>query len=172
MWAAGSAERRCGIISYWLPQRRELAKRPVRIVLSREGVYRVVGGRTTTEQRVALGADKDGRFTALIHEGTAAMTVHNSCPEQFTFPARHLYSAGAIKVGQRVADMDMLANTFMRAPGESVGTFALECAIDELAEQLGIDPIELRIRNEPKKDPTSGHPVVVASIGSGISRRG
>lgn len=135
-----------------------LAKRPVRIVLSREGVYRVVGGRTTTKQRVALGADKDGRFTALIHEGTAAMTVHNSCPEQFTFPARHLYSAGAIKVGQRVADMDMLANTFMRAPGESIGTFALECAIDELAEQIGVDPIELRIRNEPKKDPTSGHP--------------
>ena len=52
----------------------------------------------------------------------------------------------------------MLANTFMRAPGESVGTFALECALDELAHALGLDPIELRLRNEPEKDPTSGLP--------------
>jgi xanthine dehydrogenase YagR molybdenum-binding subunit len=135
-----------------------LALRPVRIVLSREGEFRAVGGRTTTEQRVAIGAQADGRFNALIHVGTAAMTAHNNCPEQFTFPARHLYSAGSIKVVQRVADMDMIANTFMRAPGESIGTFALECAIDELAEQLRIDPIDLRIRNEPEKDPISGKP--------------
>jgi xanthine dehydrogenase YagR molybdenum-binding subunit len=134
------------------------AGRPVRIVLSREGVYRTVGGRTTTEQRVAIGADAEGHFDALIHTGTAAMTAHNDCPEQFTFPARHLYSAGSFKIVQHVADMDMVANTFMRAPGESIGTFALECAVDELAELLGMDPIELRIRNEPEKDPTSGKP--------------
>jgi xanthine dehydrogenase YagR molybdenum-binding subunit len=136
----------------------KLAGRPVRIVLSREGVYRTVGGRTTTEQRVAIGADAAGQFDALIHTGTAAMTPHNDCPEQFTFPARHIYSARNFKIEQRVADMDMLANTFMRAPGESIGTFALECAIDELAEKTGLDPIELRIRNEPEKDPTTGKP--------------
>lgn len=135
----------------------KLAGRPVRIVLSREGVYRLVGGRTTTEQRVALGATSDGKLTALIHSGVAAMTSHNNCPEQFSFPARHMYEAGAIKVEQKICDMDMLANTFMRAPGESIGTFALESAIDELATELGIDPIELRRRNEPAKDPTSGH---------------
>ena len=136
----------------------KVAGRPVRIVLSREGVYRTVGGRTTTEQRVAIGANADGGFEALIHTGTAAMTAHNDCPEQFTFPARHLYSAESFKIVQQVADMDMIANTFMRAPGESIGTFALECTVDELAEQLGMDPIELRIRNEPEKDPTSGKP--------------
>ncbi len=135
----------------------KLAGRPVRIVLSREGVYRLVGGRTTTEQRVALGATKDGTLTALIHSGIAAVTSHNNCPEQFSFPARHMYNARAIKVEQQVADMDMLANTFMRAPGESIGTFALESAIDELAAALAIDPIELRRRNDPAKDPTSGH---------------
>jgi len=134
----------------------KLSGRPVRIMLSREGVFRIVGGRTTTEQRVALGAKSDGTLTSLIHTGIAAMTTHNSCPEQFTFPARHLYAADAIKVGQKVANMDMLANTFMRAPGESVGTFALECALDELAEALNIDPVELRRRIEPEKDPTSG----------------
>lgn len=135
-----------------------LAKRPVRITLSREGVFRIVGGRTVTEQRVALGARADGTLEALIHTGTAAMTSHNSCPEQFTFPARHLYAARTFRIGQNVADMDMLANTFMRAPGESVGTFALECALDELAEKLGLDPIELRRRIEPEKDPTTGKP--------------
>jgi len=133
-----------------------IAKRPVRIMLSREGVFRIVGGRTTTEQRVALGGKADGTLSALIHTGIAAMTAHNNCPEQFTFPARHLYAADAIKVSQAVADMDVIANTFMRAPGESVGTFALECALDEMAEAMGIDPIEFRRRIEPEKDPTSG----------------
>lgn len=135
----------------------KLAGRPVRIVLSREGVYRLVGGRTTTEQRVAIGAEADGTITALIHTGVAAMTTHNNCPEQFTFPARHMYASPSIKVAQEVADMDMLANTFMRAPGESIGTFALECAVDELAEKIGMDPVEFRQHNDPAVDPTSGH---------------
>jgi xanthine dehydrogenase YagR molybdenum-binding subunit len=133
-----------------------LASRPVRIALSREGVYRVVGGRTATEQRVAIGATADGRFQALIHTGTVAMTRHNNVPEPFILPARCLYAADNLKLGVHIADLDMLANTFMRAPGESVGSFALECAIDELAERIGIDPIELRIRNEPDADPISG----------------
>jgi xanthine dehydrogenase YagR molybdenum-binding subunit len=135
----------------------KLAGRPVRIALSREGVFRAVGGRTCTEQRVALAATTDGKLTALIHTGVAAMTTHNNCPEQFSFPARHLHASPNIYVTQQVADMDMLANTFMRAPGESVGTFALESALDELAEALRIDPVELRCRNEPEKDPTSGN---------------
>jgi xanthine dehydrogenase YagR molybdenum-binding subunit len=135
-----------------------MANKPVRLVLSREGVYRTVGGRTTTLQRVAIGADAAGRFQSLIHTGVAAMTEHNDCPEQFSFPARHLYATKTFTIGQKVADMDMLANTFMRAPGESIGTFALESAVDELAAQIGIDPIELRLRNEPEVDPTSGKP--------------
>lgn len=135
----------------------KLAGRPVRIMLSREGVFRAVGGRTTTEQRVAIGANEDGTLASLIHTGVAAMTTHNNCPEQFTFPARHLYAAKTFKIAQEVADMDMLANTFMRAPGESVGTFALECALDEVAEKLGMDAVEFRKGIEPDKDPTSGH---------------
>jgi xanthine dehydrogenase YagR molybdenum-binding subunit len=136
----------------------KLAGRPVRLMLSREGVYRLVGGRTPTVQRVALGAARGGRLDALIHSGVAAMTKHNDCPEQFTFPARHLYAARNVRLEQRVADMDMLANTWMRAPGESVGTFALESAIDELAHEMKIDPIELRRRWEPECDPTTGSP--------------
>ena len=135
-----------------------LAGRPVRIVLSREGVYRSVGGRTLTEQRVAIGAAADGRFDALIHTGTAATSRHNRMPEPFILPTRNAYAAGSFKLGVDVLYLDMLANTFMRAPGESVGTFALESAVDELAHVLGMDPIELRLRNEPEKDPTTGAP--------------
>jgi xanthine dehydrogenase YagR molybdenum-binding subunit len=134
----------------------KLAGRPVRVTLSREGVYRLVGGRTNTEQRVAIGADDDGQFKSLIHTGLSAMTPYNALAEQFTFPARHMYATETLKTDQQVVDMDMLANSFMRAPGESVGTFALESAIDELAVELDLDPIELRIRNEPDTDPSSG----------------
>jgi xanthine dehydrogenase YagR molybdenum-binding subunit len=136
----------------------KIAGRPVRMVLSREGVFRIVGGRTTTEQRVALGARADGRFDALIHTGVVAMSKHNNLPEPFILPARCVYAAGSFKLDVQVAKLDMLANTFMRAPGEAVGSFALECAVDELSQELGIDPIELRIRNEPEKDPTTGTP--------------
>ena len=136
----------------------KLAGRPVRIALSRAGVYRLVGGRTNTEQRIAIAADDDGRFTALIHTGISAISAHNALAEPFTLPARIMYATETLKAHQLVADMDMVSNTFMRAPGESVGTFALESAIDELAVELGLDPIELRIRNEPEKDPSSGLP--------------
>ena len=136
----------------------KLAKRPVRIMLSREGVYRVVGGRAPTEQTVALGAQRDGRLDALLHTGVVAMTSHNKLPEPFVLPTQSAYAAKAIKLDVQVADIDMVPNTFMRAPGESVGTFALECAIDELAVELGMDPIELRLRNEPEKDPMTGRP--------------
>jgi xanthine dehydrogenase YagR molybdenum-binding subunit len=136
----------------------KLAGRPVRIMLSREGVYRVVGGRTLTEQRVAIGAQADGRFEALIHTGTVAMTAHNNMPEPFVMATKSAYAAGSFLLDVEAVELDMLANTFMRAPGEAVGTFGLECGIDELAVALDIDPIELRIRNEPGKDPTSGLP--------------
>jgi xanthine dehydrogenase YagR molybdenum-binding subunit len=134
----------------------KLAKRPVRLSLKREDVFRMTGGRTLTEQRVALGAKADGTLAALIHTGIAGMTAHNNCPEQFTFPARHLYAADTILLEQNIIELDMVSNTFMRAPGESVGTFALESAIDELANTMRLDPIELRRRWEPEKDPTSG----------------
>ena len=136
----------------------KMAGRPVRLVLSREGVYRIVGGRAPTEQRVALGAGRDGKLKALIHEGTTPKTSANVLPEPFILPTRSAYAAESVKLDVQTVELDMLSNTFMRAPGESVGTFALESALDELAHALGLDPIELRLRNEPEKDPTSGLP--------------
>lgn len=136
----------------------QLCGRPVRLVLSREGVYRLVGGRSLTEQQVSLGADADGKLKALIHKGLTANTPSNVMPEPFILAARSAYDAETIELDVHTVELDLLANTFMRAPGESVGTFALESAMDELAEALGIDPIELRIRNEPEVDPLNGLP--------------
>jgi xanthine dehydrogenase YagR molybdenum-binding subunit len=143
----------------------KLAGRPVRLVLSREGVYRVVGGRSLTEQRVALGADRDGALRALIHEGVTAKTAANVMPEPFILQTRHAYAAETMRLDVQTVELDMLSNTFMRAPGEAVGTFALESAMDELAHALGMDPIALRLRNEPEKDPTSGLPFSSRNIG-------
>lgn len=128
--------------------------RPVKLTLSREGVFRIVGGRTPSEQRVAIGADEKGKFVSLIHSGVTATTDHNDFPEQFSFPARHLYDSKSFYIAQKTVYLDMVANTFMRAPGESIGTFALESAIDELATKMKMDPVELRAVNEPAKDPT------------------
>ncbi|WP_426113240.1 xanthine dehydrogenase family protein molybdopterin-binding subunit [Massilia sp. PWRC2] len=136
----------------------KLAGRPVRLNLSRQGVYRIVGGRARTVQRVALGAQADGHFDALIHTGLSLTTASRSMPEPFILPARCTYAASHIKLGVHTANVDMLANTFMRAPGEAVGSFALESAVDELALLLAIDPIALRLRNEATRNPTDNKP--------------
>ena len=132
-------------------------KRPVKLALSRENVYRLVGGRALTEQRVALGAEHTGKFVALIHTGTSATTAYNNFAEPFTRAPRHLYAAENIYLDQKVVYLNTVSNSPMRAPGDSVGTFALESAVDELAYELNIDPVELRRINEPAKDPTSGN---------------
>jgi xanthine dehydrogenase YagR molybdenum-binding subunit len=135
-----------------------VARRPVRMVLSREDVFRTVGGRTPSQQRVAIAADASGRFSAFIHEGVTAQSTDNHFPEQLSFPPRHLYTMSTYRIGQVVTEVSRVANTFMRAPGESIGTFAVESAIDALSYELKLDPIELRMRNEPENDPVSGHP--------------
>jgi xanthine dehydrogenase YagR molybdenum-binding subunit len=136
----------------------KVVKRPVKLSLSRAGVYRVVGGRTLAEQRVALSAWKDGKLTALAHVCLTATTTHGRYAEQCTFPARHLYGPPNLYIEQKIVNLNTPANTWMRAPGESIGTFALESAMDELAYELRLDPIELRRINEPEKDPTKGTP--------------
>ncbi len=132
--------------------------RPVRLILTRAGVFRIVGGRTPSQQRVAIAAEPSGKFSALIHEGVTAQSTGNHFPEQFSFPPRHMYGMGSYRIAQGITEINRVANTFMRAPGESIGTFAVESAIDALSYQLGMDPIELRVRNEPDRDPVSDHP--------------
>jgi xanthine dehydrogenase YagR molybdenum-binding subunit len=125
---------------------------------------------------VGIGAQADGRFDALIHTGTVTKTRYNYLPEAFITSTMCLYAAESITLEVRAAHMDMVANTFMRAPGEAVGSFGLESAVDELADRIGIDLIELRIRNEPDNNPTSGLPFssrnLVAPYRAGAQRFG
>ena len=136
----------------------KLTNRAVRLALKRKDVFHLTGGRTPSEQRVALGANDDGTLVSLIHTGTTAVVSHSSFPEQFSFPARHLYATESALIQQKVVELNMVANTSMRAPGESIGTFALESALDELAIECGRDPIELRRRIEPERDLTKKTP--------------
>jgi xanthine dehydrogenase YagR molybdenum-binding subunit len=134
----------------------KMTGKPVRLVLTRAGVFRSVGGRTPSQQRVAIGADADGKIVSFIHEGVTAQSTDNDFPEQFSFPPRHIYAMDAFRIGQKVTVVNRVANTFMRAPGESIGTFAMESAMDALAYASRLDPIEFRLRNEPEKDPVTG----------------
>ncbi|MEW9553693.1 xanthine dehydrogenase family protein molybdopterin-binding subunit [Nonomuraea sp. NPDC050783] len=130
--------------------------RPVRLALSRAAVYHTVGGRTPSTQRVALGADAGGRLTAIVHTSVSRTGRAGGMAEPITAATRHLYAAPNIHLRQHVVQLDLLANSPMRAPGEAIGTFALESAMDELAWELGMDPVELRLRNEPERDPVGG----------------
>jgi xanthine dehydrogenase YagR molybdenum-binding subunit len=135
-----------------------LAGRPVRIALSRAGMNRLIGGRSQTEQRVALSADADGKLTGLLHHGFSIKLPHGTCDEAFTLSGRSLYASESYDVVQHTLELDVLTNTYMRGPGEAVGTYAIESAMDELAHDLGIDPVELRRRNIGNRDPVSGAP--------------
>ncbi|CAA9450433.1 MAG: Periplasmic aromatic aldehyde oxidoreductase, molybdenum binding subunit YagR, partial [uncultured Pseudonocardia sp.] len=130
--------------------------RAVRLVLTREAVVRTVGGRSPSVQRVALGAERDGTLTALVHTGVSMVGRVGGGPEPVTSQSRHLYAVPDVLITQATTALDLLPPTFMRAPGEAVGTFALESAVDELAGRLGVDPVALRMRNEPDRNPVDG----------------
>ncbi|MEO6086956.1 MAG: xanthine dehydrogenase family protein molybdopterin-binding subunit, partial [Umezawaea sp.] len=130
--------------------------RPVRMLLTREGVYRTVGARTPSTQRVALGARADGHLTSLIHTSVTQMGKVGGMAEAVTSQSKYLYAADNILLRQDIVKLDQVSNTPMRAPGEAIGTYAVEVAVDELAQELGMDPIELRMRNEPTTDPLHG----------------
>ncbi|URW75675.1 xanthine dehydrogenase family protein molybdopterin-binding subunit [Sphingomonas donggukensis] len=132
--------------------------RPVKVVMARQQVFDATVRRSNTSQRVALGADADGKLTTIIHD-----TITSNLPgEDFFEPAglatHFMYSGDNRRVNHDLVRMNWLLSGSMRAPGEAVGMIALECAMDELAEAAGLDPIELRRRNEPDVDPEKGVP--------------
>ncbi|WP_406497717.1 xanthine dehydrogenase family protein molybdopterin-binding subunit [Streptomyces sp. NBC_01604] len=133
-------------------------RRPVRVVLTRRQMFSLVGYRSPTVQRVRLGADADGRLRVLEHRSLNLTSSMHDWVEPCTQGARVMYDADAHHTSHRVVRLDVPTPTWMRAPGEAPGSFALESALDELAEKCGLDPIELRVRNEPRVGPVSGLP--------------
>lgn len=132
--------------------------RPVRVVLTRHQMFSLVGYRSPTAQRVRLGADTDGRLRAFDHQAESlTSTVHEFVESSANF-GHAMYGADALHTVNRVVRLDVPTPSWMRAPGEAPGSFAVESAVDELAEKCGIDPIALRVRNEPAVGPVSGMP--------------
>ncbi|MEW2339897.1 MULTISPECIES: xanthine dehydrogenase family protein molybdopterin-binding subunit [Streptomyces] len=133
-------------------------QRPVRVVLTRRQMFPLTGYRSPTSQRVRLGADAEGRLRALEHRSVSQTSTVHTFVEPSAGVPRVMVDAPAHHTANLVVPLDVPTPTFMRAPGEAPGSFALESALDELAEKCGLDPIELRVRNEPERSPVSGQP--------------
>src|SRR5256884_9786118 len=132
--------------------------RPAKWAQTRQQIFGPVGSLSPTIQHIRLGAGRDGRLTAIAHEGVAQTSALYEMTGPAAVPTRTMYATPNFLTTHRLARLDLPANSWMRAPGESSGMFALESAMDELAVECGLDPIELRLRNEPAVDPETGLP--------------
>jgi xanthine dehydrogenase YagR molybdenum-binding subunit len=122
--------------------------RPVKAALSREQVFTATANRPETLQKVALGAERDGTLIAVRHDSWCSAPLERSYVEQTSHTtSREWYTTRNLAVTQKVVPLTIPRTTFMRAPGEAPGSFALESAMDELAIALELDPVELRLRN-------------------------
>jgi xanthine dehydrogenase YagR molybdenum-binding subunit len=132
--------------------------RPVTLALPRRQMPAAVGHRAPTLHRVRLGADRDGRLVSVGHDVTTYTSRIAEFVEQAAVPARVMYATENSRTRHRVVPLDVPTPSWMRAPGEAPGMYALESALDELACALDMDPVELRIRNEPDREPDTGRP--------------
>jgi xanthine dehydrogenase YagR molybdenum-binding subunit len=151
-------------------------KRPVKLALSRQQMFNSVGCRPYSLQKIRLGATKDGKLTAIAHEITTQTNIAKEFVEHVGGATNMIYNAPNVLVTHRAVPLNMVVPTIMRAPGETPGMYALESAIDELAYKLNIDPIELRIINDPPQDPYKNLPwssrSLVESLREGAKRFG
>ncbi|HEX6522859.1 MAG TPA: xanthine dehydrogenase family protein molybdopterin-binding subunit [Streptosporangiaceae bacterium] len=132
--------------------------RPVKAALTRQQMFQLTGYRTPTIQRLRLGAGQDGRLTAVAHAVTEQTAIRTEFAEQTATCTRVMYATPALSTTHRLVRLNVPAPSWMRAPGECPGMYALESAMDELAVAAGIDPVELRVRNDPPTEPESGKP--------------
>jgi xanthine dehydrogenase YagR molybdenum-binding subunit len=128
------------------------ANRPVKVALTRPMMMNNTTHRPATIQRIRIGADADGKITAIGHEGWSG-DLPGGGPEMAVSQSRLLYAGANRMTATRLAVLDLPEGNAMRAPGEAPGLMALEIAIDEMAEKLKLDPVEFRIRNDTQVDP-------------------
>ena len=136
----------------------KLVGRPVKLVLRREQMYGPVGHRAPSRQRLRVGADGEGRLTALDHQAKVTSSTFDDFYEPAANASHTLYASPAIRIAHEAVRVDTGTPLFMRAPGEATGSIALEGAIDEMAWACGMDPLDFRIRNYAEVEPISGKP--------------
>lgn len=132
--------------------------RPVLVCMTRQQVMEATVRRSNTRQRIAIGCDEKGVINTLIHDSTSSNLPGEGFFEPSALSTHYLYRGENRRVNYKQVDMNQVLSGSMRAPGEAVGMIALECAMDELATQLDIDPLELRRRNETAQDPSQDIP--------------
>lgn len=132
--------------------------RPVLIAMTRPQVMEATVRRSNTRQRIAIGCNDDGIINTFIHDTTTSNLPEETFFEPTALSTHYLYRGENRRVSYQMVDMNQVLSGSMRAPGEAVGMIAVECAMDELASKLEIDPIELRRRNEPEEDPSADIP--------------
>ncbi|MDT7698004.1 MAG: xanthine dehydrogenase YagR molybdenum-binding subunit [Pseudonocardiales bacterium] len=155
---------------------RAVPGRPVRLVLTRQQMFSLAGYRTPTIQRMQLAAERDGTLRGIAIDVVEQTSRIKEFAEQTGVPTRKMYAAANRRSTHRLAALDVPVPSWMRAPGECPGMFGPEVAMDELAHELDLDPVELRIRNEPELDPETGKPFssrnLVACLREGAERFG
>ncbi|MFC6067408.1 xanthine dehydrogenase family protein molybdopterin-binding subunit [Streptomyces ochraceiscleroticus] len=135
-----------------------VTRRPVKLVLKRRQQYFNTGFRPSYEYRLKLGSNSQGRLTAMAHEMDAETSSYETFTESVLFPGQMLYSTPNVSQAYRTVPLDVNTPIYMRGPGFATASFVIESAMDELAAKLGIDPIELRLRNEPSEDESKNLP--------------
>ena len=136
----------------------KVTKRAVKISLTRQQMFSLVGHRPTTEQKLSLAADAGGKLVAVRHETLSYTSRLDEFLEPSSLVSRMMYACPNIRTTHRLVKLDVPTPTFMRAPGESTGSFALESAMDELAVALKMDPVQLRLVNYAEIDPEESKP--------------
>ena len=137
----------------------KVVNQPVRLQLTRAQMYSMAGHQAATVQTIALGAGHDGKLTSIRHDCVNPTSIFDDYVEYAAMASRHLWRAsGGISTSHKVVRVNRNSPVVLRAPMEAQGHFALECAMDELAYATGVDPVELRLRNDTDTDPYSGRP--------------
>jgi xanthine dehydrogenase YagR molybdenum-binding subunit len=132
--------------------------KPVKLALDRDQMFGPVGCRPTTVNHIRLGATADGKLTAMQHDVVMHASVLEDFTEHAAGPTKTLYASKNNAVTEKIVDVNLGICTFMRAPGEAPGTATLEIAMDELAEKLKMDPVQLRVVNYAELDPSHDRP--------------
>ena len=132
--------------------------KPVKLVLSRDQMFTMVGYRPFTKQKIGIGATADGKLLGITHEANSITSMYEVFNERSVDVSRFLYACPNVTTRYHVYPFNVSTPTWMRGPGEATGTFALESALDELSYALNLDPIELRLRNYAETDPQNGKP--------------
>ncbi len=136
----------------------KVINKPLKVVIDREQMFTMVGYRSPAVQKIGMGASADGKLVGITHEATGETSTYQQFGEGITDTTKFLYDCPNVNTQYRLTRLDLSTPTYTRGPGETTGVFALECAVDELAHALNMDPLEFRKKNYADHDPEENKP--------------